>query len=93
MPVTRLSVIFRQAAGSQIITNAHRINQGETARFPERDEGRRGRRFFLFPAQTPEEAADWVEEVVCQRIPQKFGFHPRGRDPGAGPDVPRAMPG
>ncbi len=28
-PLTRLSVIFRQAAGSQIITNAHRINQGE----------------------------------------------------------------
>ena len=26
-PVTRLSVIFRQAADSLIITNAHRINQ------------------------------------------------------------------
>ena len=33
-PVTRLSVIFRQAAGSQIITNAHRINQGQMPLFP-----------------------------------------------------------
>ncbi len=33
-PLTRLSVIFRQAAGSQIITNAHRINQGQMPLFP-----------------------------------------------------------
>ena len=33
-PVTRLSVIFRQAAGSHIITNAHRINQGQMPLFP-----------------------------------------------------------
>ncbi len=74
VPVTRLSVIFRQAAGSQIITNAHRINQGETPLFPKDSED-----FFLFPAESPQEAADWVEEVVCRRIPDKFGFEPRGQ--------------
>ena len=75
-PVTRLSVIFRQAAHSQIITNAHRINQGQMPFFAGAgsvDEGD----FFLFTAETPEQAADWVEEVVCTRIPQKFGYHPR----------------
>jgi exodeoxyribonuclease V alpha subunit len=34
VPVTRLDVIFRQAAGSTIITNAHRINRGELPVFP-----------------------------------------------------------
>jgi len=72
-PVTRLGVIFRQAAHSTIITNAHRINQGQPPQFPA--SGGTGD-FFLFPAETPEDAADWVVEVVSKRIPHKFGYHP-----------------
>ena len=74
-PVTRLSYIFRQESGSQIITNAHRINQGKMPAFqaggelPAND-------FFLFPAEKAEEAATWVQDVVCNRIPSKFGFDP-----------------
>jgi exodeoxyribonuclease V alpha subunit len=78
--ITRLNVIFRQAAHSHIITNAHRINQGKPPVFlktGDEADGQAPGDFFLFPAQTPEEAAHWVQEVVCQRIPQKFGFHPR----------------
>jgi exodeoxyribonuclease V alpha subunit len=71
-PVNRLKAIFRQAAGSQIIVNAHRINQGQTPIFSTSQEGD----FFLFPAEAPEQAAEWVEEVVCSRIPQKFTLHP-----------------
>jgi exodeoxyribonuclease V alpha subunit len=74
-PVTRLSLIFRQAAHSQIITNAHRINQGKMPGFTRQSEA--GGDFFLFPAETPEEAANWVIDLVCKRIPQKFGLHPR----------------
>jgi exodeoxyribonuclease V alpha subunit len=70
-PVTRLSAIFRQAAGSHIITNAHRINQGLMPVFAQDGD------FFLFPAETAEEAGNWVQEVVCERIPKMFGFHPR----------------
>jgi exodeoxyribonuclease V alpha subunit len=70
-PVTRLSAIFRQAAGSHIVTNAHRINQGLMPVFAQEGD------FFLFPAETAEEAGTWVQEVVCERIPKKFGFHPR----------------
>ena len=73
-PVTRLGTIFRQAATSFIITNAHRINRGEMPVFPNDLETND---FFLFPADTAEEAANWVEDIVCNRIPQKFGFHPR----------------
>ncbi|MEW6717826.1 MAG: ATP-dependent RecD-like DNA helicase [Chloroflexota bacterium] len=71
VPVTRLDVIFRQAADSQIITNAHRINQGKMPLFPQTSQD-----FFLFPAQNAEEAANWVLDVVCNRIPSKFGLHP-----------------
>lgn len=71
-PVTRLSVIFRQAAGSHIITNAHRINRGQMPIFDKDSQD-----FFLFPAEAAEEAANWVVEVTCSRIPSKFGLHPR----------------
>jgi len=71
-PVTRLTQIFRQAAGSHIITNAHRINQGQMPVFQQSDTD-----FFLFPSQTAEDAAEWVVEVVSERIPHKFGFNPR----------------
>ncbi len=78
-PVTRLVEIFRQAAHSQIITNAHLVNQGEMPQFvnsPRGDEDKVAGDFFLFPADTPEEAAHWVREVVCERIPAKFNLHP-----------------
>ena len=71
VPVTRLETVFRQAAGSYIITNAHRINRGEMPLFPKDAED-----FFLFPAATPEEAARWVVEVTTRRIPRKFGLDP-----------------
>jgi exodeoxyribonuclease V alpha subunit len=73
-PVTRLDVIFRQAAGSHIITNAHRINRGEMPLFPRSAEETTD--FYLFPAESAEEAAQWVQDVTCTRIPQKFGLHP-----------------
>jgi exodeoxyribonuclease V alpha subunit len=69
VPVTRLMTIFRQAAGSQIITNAHRINQGNLPVFAKDNQD-----FFLFPAEDAAAAADWVIELVSERIPQKFGF-------------------
>ncbi len=78
-PVTSLKVIFRQAAGSRIVTNAHRINQGYMPDFsqgaPGEASGLMGD-FYLFPAETADEAADWVLDVVCERIPGKFGLRP-----------------
>ncbi|HUE97997.1 MAG TPA: ATP-dependent RecD-like DNA helicase [Anaerolineales bacterium] len=71
IPVTRLGTIFRQAADSQIITNAHLINQGKLPIFS-KDSGD----FFFFPAEDAEAAADWILDVVSERIPKKFGFDP-----------------
>lgn len=71
VPVSRLNVIFRQAADSHIISNSHRINRGEQPEFPKQSSD-----FFLFPVNSPEEAANWVEDLVTRRIPERFGLHP-----------------
>jgi exodeoxyribonuclease V alpha subunit len=55
-PVTRLNSIFRQAADSGIITNAHLINQGKFPKFSKGDGD-----FFLFPAEDAAAAADWID--------------------------------
>lgn len=71
--VTRLTRIFRQAAHSNIIANAHRINAGQMPVFSAQSgEGD----FFLFPAETPEDAARWTLDVVTQRISNRFGLNP-----------------
>ncbi len=80
VPVTRLNTIFRQAAGSQIITNAHRINRGEMPAFSASRQEQAAPLpgdFFLFPTEEAASAADWVVDVVCQRIPGTFGLDPR----------------
>jgi len=72
VPVTRLTTIFRQESDSHIISNAHRLNQGQVPFF-----SKQSKDFFLFPVQDAEHAGDWVEDVTCNRIPQRFGFHPQ----------------
>lgn len=71
VPVVRLNAIFRQAAQSHIITNAHHINHGRMPVF-----ARGSRDFFLFREDDPEQAADRVVDVVANRIPRKFGLNP-----------------
>jgi exodeoxyribonuclease V alpha subunit len=69
VPVTRLDVIFRQAADSSIITNAHRINRGEMPQFPSNKQD-----FYFFGKEDPAEAAELLVDVVARRIPDKFGL-------------------
>jgi len=72
VPVSRLIMIYRQAEGSQIIANAHRINQGQMPLFSKSDRGD----FFLFPADDAETAAQWVVDLVSTRIPDAFDMDP-----------------
>ncbi len=69
--MVRLDVIFRQAAGSLIISNAHRINKGQMPETPKEAED-----FFLFVKEEPQEAAALLIDVVARRIPHKFGLDP-----------------
>ena len=70
--VTRLTEIFRQAKGSKIITNAHRINQGEFPDIytPERSD------FHFITAETPETITQVILELVSKEIPRLWKFHP-----------------
>ncbi len=72
VPVMMLTEIFRQAAGSQIIVNAHRINQGQVPHLqntPDSD-------FFFMEAEDPQQVLDTVVGLVANRLPRKYGFDP-----------------
>jgi len=71
LPVTLLNTIFRQAEGSYIISNAHRVNQGQMPVFEKNSSD-----FFLFPESDPQKAADWVIEIVANRLNARFGYDP-----------------
>ncbi len=73
VPVAKLVEVFRQAAESRIVVNAHRVNRGE---MPEtaKPEGRTD--FYFVPADSPEIAIRRTIEMVRDRIPRRFGFDP-----------------
>lgn len=71
VPIVRLTEIFRQAASSQIIVNAHRVNRGLS---PERPAPGEKSDFYLIYCKTPEEVRERLLEAVTQRIPKRFGF-------------------
>ena len=72
VPVVRLTEVFRQAAASRIIINAHRINQGAMPGLsaPPDDSG-----FYFVPAEDPETAVQRIVEFVKTRIPRRFGLN------------------
>jgi exodeoxyribonuclease V alpha subunit len=70
--VIRLTEVFRQAAQSRIITNAHRINQGLMPELTSPD----GSDFFFVEAPEPEDAVRRLLAVVRERIPARFGLDP-----------------
>lgn len=70
--VTRLTEIFRQARGSKIIINAHRINHGE---FPSIDTPASSD-FHYIEAETPEAIKEIILELVSKEIPKQWKFHP-----------------
>jgi exodeoxyribonuclease V alpha subunit len=71
--VVRLDRIFRQAEGSWIVTNAHRINQGEFPEFPERGSGGD---FFFVHRDDPEEVRQTILDLCRRRLPHRYGLDP-----------------
>jgi len=68
--VIRLTRIFRQAAQSGIVVNAHRVNRGQMPLLNQYDD------FYFFSKEDPQEAADLLVDIVVHRIPRKFGLDP-----------------
>jgi exodeoxyribonuclease V alpha subunit len=74
VPTVRLTEIFRQAATSQIIVNAHRINKGLMPQPPRAATAVSD--FYIIEAQTPQEIQDKVLRVASERIPRRFRLDP-----------------
>jgi exodeoxyribonuclease V alpha subunit len=75
VPVIELKQIFRQAEGSLIVANAHRIHAGEMPLFIEPEEPRKPECVFLHQ-EDPEKAAQWILELVQKKIPRRYGLDP-----------------
>jgi len=74
VPVVELKEIFRQAANSGIIRNAHRINTGLLPEVkPERETLGD---FYFIEQEDQEEVLRIIMELVCQRIPKRFKLDP-----------------
>jgi len=73
VPVVRLTEVFRQAANSRIIINAHRINAGN---MPEFSASGDGSDFFFIDRDEPDQIAATLVQMVKTRIPAKFRFDP-----------------
>lgn len=74
VPVARLRQIFRQAEGSGIVENAHRILGGEVPLSAPR--GERMGEFYFIEAEEPAQAQDLIVRLVAERIPQRLGLDP-----------------
>ena len=75
VPVVELHEVFRQAASSDIIMNAHAINKGEIPSL-EYPRGRLLSDFYFFRESDPEKTAHLVVDLVKNRIPNNFGLDP-----------------
>lgn len=72
VPVVRLKRIFRQAQGSQIIMNAHRINQGKGIDIA----NGKSSDFFFIESAGPENALEKIVDLVTTRLPQYYHADP-----------------
>src|SRR3954452_9754429 len=72
VPVVRLTEVFRQAAGSRIVTNAHLINHGKMPDLTAQE----GSDFSFVEAAHPEIGVEKLLALVRERIPRRFGLDP-----------------
>lgn len=69
VPMIELKEIFRQAAESLIVTNAHRIVRGEMPVLNDRKSD-----FFFMPTDSEEETLRLVIELCKTRLPNTYGY-------------------
>ncbi|MCL1830369.1 MAG: ATP-dependent RecD-like DNA helicase [Oscillospiraceae bacterium] len=72
IPVVRLTHIFRQAYGSQIVQNAHRINEGKFPNLKHREDSD----FFFIEQNQNDTLADTIIELCTTRLPPFFNVNP-----------------
>lgn len=72
VPVIRLTKIFRQAQGSNIITNCHRVNRGECPEFKYGKDSD----FFFVRDDDAEHVARQIVELAKTRLPAAYSASP-----------------
>ncbi len=73
-PTVRLTEIFRQAEESLIVTNAHRINEGQMPLLDVKDAD-----FFFLSRPQEESIVPTVVSLISQRLPKAYGADIRAR--------------
>lgn len=71
VPTIELVEIFRQAAQSLIVTNAHRIIKGD---YPELND--RKNDFFFMPSKSEADTLRLVVDLCGKRLPKSYGYDP-----------------
>lgn len=71
LPTARLTEIFRQAAESAIITNAHRINKGMYPEINDKDKD-----FFFMKRANPNDVISAILDLVSERLPTYKNLDP-----------------
>jgi exodeoxyribonuclease V alpha subunit len=74
LPVMKLTQVFRQAQQSAIITNAHRINQGEYPRLEAISKHPRSDCLW-FNVEDPQQGVQAIRDIITHLVPQQ-GFDP-----------------
>lgn len=69
VPMVRLTEIFRQAAQSAIVRNAHQVNQGILPNLRENKTD-----FFFLRRKDPAKAAETIVELIQTRLPNNMGI-------------------
>lgn len=75
IPTITLDRIFRQAESSQIIKNAHRINNGEMPELTVPD-GHTATDCYFIQAEQVDKVISLLKNVVAKSLPKKFGYYP-----------------
>ena len=69
VPTVRLTEIFRQAAESAIVRNAHMINLGDVPDLRANDSD-----FFLLVRRDPDSVLDTIVDLCRRRLPERMGI-------------------
>ncbi|MFP3121176.1 ATP-dependent RecD-like DNA helicase [Rickettsia sp. R2] len=73
IPTVKLTEIFRQAATSNIIINAHRVNNGI---LPDLTSQKKESDFYFIEAEHGEDIINKIIMMIRERIPNKFNLNP-----------------
>ncbi len=71
LPYVKLTEIFRQSQESLIVTNAHKIVNGEMPRLDVKDNN-----FFFLPCADMTQARELIVSLCKDRLPKSYGYSP-----------------